>query len=164
MRRVVRGVQPLGAMSRFFRLRAANRRNYAVHFRESIARVSKRTGKQDTENQLGPLREFANTQNWTLGRESIDQASGRHCDRDECSRSRSLPPTFGRQLRPRRSFLVAFRWQPTNRVSCDWQRIETSNQAFPGKVWMSDLDQIGLIEESHLQLAASSQFLDLGGA
>jgi len=29
---------------------------------------------------------------------------------------------------------------------------------------MSDLDQIGLVEERHLQLAASSQFLDLGGA
>jgi hypothetical protein len=29
---------------------------------------------------------------------------------------------------------------------------------------MSDLDQIGLIEQRHLQLAASGQFLDLGGA
>jgi hypothetical protein len=29
---------------------------------------------------------------------------------------------------------------------------------------MSNLDQIGLIEERHLQLAAGSQFLDLGGA
>ena len=44
------------------------------------------------------------------------------------------------------------------------QRIEASHQAFAGKVRMSDFDQIGLIEERHLQLAAGSQFLDLGGA
>jgi hypothetical protein len=44
------------------------------------------------------------------------------------------------------------------------QRIEANDQALAGEVRMSDFDQIGLIEERHLHLAASSQFLDLGGA
>src|ERR1700683_1504884 len=44
------------------------------------------------------------------------------------------------------------------------QRIETNDQAFAREVRMSDLDQIGFIEERQLQLAASSQFLNLGGA
>ena len=44
------------------------------------------------------------------------------------------------------------------------QRIEASDQAFAGEIRMSDFDQIGLIEERHLQLAAGCQFLDLGGA
>ena len=44
------------------------------------------------------------------------------------------------------------------------QRIEASDQAFARKVGMSNLDQIGLIEQRHLQLAAGGEFLDLGGA
>jgi hypothetical protein len=44
------------------------------------------------------------------------------------------------------------------------QRIEASDQAFAGEVRMSNFDEISLIEERHLQLAAGSQFLDLGGA
>jgi DNA invertase Pin-like site-specific DNA recombinase len=47
------------------------------------ARVSKRTGKQDTENQLAELREFAKTQNWTIAREYIDRATGKHSDREQ---------------------------------------------------------------------------------
>ena len=44
------------------------------------------------------------------------------------------------------------------------QRIETNDQAFAREVRMRDLNQIRLIEERHLQLAASSQLLDLSGA
>jgi len=44
------------------------------------------------------------------------------------------------------------------------QRIEARNQALAGKVRMRDFDQIGLVEEGHLQLATGGQFLDLAGA
>jgi len=45
------------------------------------ARVSKKDGKQDTENQLRQLRQFANTQGWTITAEYMDRASGKHSDR-----------------------------------------------------------------------------------
>jgi DNA invertase Pin-like site-specific DNA recombinase len=47
------------------------------------ARVSKRTGNQDTENQLAQLREFAKTQNWTIAHEYVDRATGKHSDREQ---------------------------------------------------------------------------------
>ncbi len=53
---------------------------------------------------------------------------------------------------------------PLTRPLFGQQRIEASHQAFAGEIRMSDLDEISLIEERHLQLAAGSQFLDLSGA
>ena len=47
------------------------------------ARVSKKDGKQDTENQLRQLRQFAQTQGWTITAEYIDRASGKRSDRVE---------------------------------------------------------------------------------
>jgi DNA invertase Pin-like site-specific DNA recombinase len=47
------------------------------------ARVSKKDGKQDTENQLRQLRDFAATQGWTVVHEYIDRASGKHSDREQ---------------------------------------------------------------------------------
>src|SRR4030095_11039210 len=47
------------------------------------ARVSKKTGTQDTENQLAQLREFARTQGWTVVHEYIDRATGKHSDREQ---------------------------------------------------------------------------------
>jgi DNA invertase Pin-like site-specific DNA recombinase len=47
------------------------------------ARVSKRTGNQDTESQLAQLREFAKAQNWIVIREYIDRATGKHSDREQ---------------------------------------------------------------------------------
>jgi DNA invertase Pin-like site-specific DNA recombinase len=40
------------------------------------ARVSTRDGRQDTENQLIQLREYARKQGWSVTKEYIDQASG----------------------------------------------------------------------------------------
>ena len=47
------------------------------------ARVSKKTGKQDTENQLAQLREFARVQNWSIVHEYVDRATGKHSDREQ---------------------------------------------------------------------------------
>jgi DNA invertase Pin-like site-specific DNA recombinase len=50
----------------------------------TYARVSsKGVGKQDTENQLRQLRQFAASQGWRVVHEYEDQASGKHGDRDQ---------------------------------------------------------------------------------
>ena len=40
------------------------------------ARVSTRDKRQDTENQLAQLREFAASQGWEIVREYVDKATG----------------------------------------------------------------------------------------
>src|ERR1019366_2521535 len=47
------------------------------------ARVSTRDGRQDAENQLRQLREFAASQKWTVVHEYVDRASGKHGDREQ---------------------------------------------------------------------------------
>jgi DNA invertase Pin-like site-specific DNA recombinase len=47
------------------------------------ARVSTRDGRQDAENQLKQLREFAGTQKWAIVHEYVDRASGKRGDRDQ---------------------------------------------------------------------------------
>jgi len=47
------------------------------------ARVSTKDGRQDTENQLRQLRDFAATQNWTIVHEYVDRASGKRSDREQ---------------------------------------------------------------------------------
>jgi len=47
------------------------------------ARVSTKDKGQDAENQLRQLREFASTQGWTIVRSYVDQATGKHSDRDQ---------------------------------------------------------------------------------
>lgn len=47
------------------------------------ARVSTKDGRQDTENQLRQLREFAVSQEWKVVHEYVDRASGKRSDRDE---------------------------------------------------------------------------------
>jgi DNA invertase Pin-like site-specific DNA recombinase len=47
------------------------------------ARVSKKDGTQDTENQLRQLRQFASTQGWTIVHEYVDRASGKRSDREQ---------------------------------------------------------------------------------
>ena len=47
------------------------------------ARVSTKDGRQDTENQLRQLREFAKTQGWEIVHEYIDRASGKKSDREQ---------------------------------------------------------------------------------
>jgi DNA invertase Pin-like site-specific DNA recombinase len=47
------------------------------------ARVSTKDGRQDTDNQLRQLREFAATQNWTIVHEYTDRASGKRSDREQ---------------------------------------------------------------------------------
>jgi DNA invertase Pin-like site-specific DNA recombinase len=47
------------------------------------ARVSKKTGTQDTENQLAQLREFARVQGWSVVHEYVDRATGKHSDREQ---------------------------------------------------------------------------------
>jgi len=46
------------------------------------ARISTKDGRQDTENQLTALRQFAVTQGWTVTAEYIDRESGGTADRD----------------------------------------------------------------------------------
>jgi DNA invertase Pin-like site-specific DNA recombinase len=45
------------------------------------ARVSTKDGRQDTENQLRQLRNFATSQNWIVMHEYVDRASGKRSDR-----------------------------------------------------------------------------------
>lgn len=47
------------------------------------ARVSTKDGRQDVENQLRQLREYAYTQQWTVEQEFIDHASGKRSDREQ---------------------------------------------------------------------------------
>jgi DNA invertase Pin-like site-specific DNA recombinase len=50
------------------------------------ARVSTAHGRQDTENQLGELRLFAERQGWEIAREYVDHESGGKSDRAEFRR------------------------------------------------------------------------------
>jgi DNA invertase Pin-like site-specific DNA recombinase len=50
------------------------------------ARVSTRDKGQDVENQLQQLRQFADSQNWTIVHEYIDKASGKRNDRAQFQR------------------------------------------------------------------------------
>jgi DNA invertase Pin-like site-specific DNA recombinase len=50
------------------------------------ARVSTKDGRQDTENQLRQLRDFAATQGWTVVHEYVDRASGKRGDREQFQR------------------------------------------------------------------------------
>jgi len=47
------------------------------------ARVSTKDKGQDTENQLRQLRQFADTQGWTVTAEYVDRATGKRSDRDQ---------------------------------------------------------------------------------
>jgi DNA invertase Pin-like site-specific DNA recombinase len=47
------------------------------------ARVSTRDKRQDTENQLAQLRQFAGTQGWKVVHEYVDRATGKHSDREQ---------------------------------------------------------------------------------
>lgn len=46
-------------------------------------RVSTNNGRQDTDNELAPLRAFAATQGWEVVHEYVDRASGKRGDRDQ---------------------------------------------------------------------------------
>jgi DNA invertase Pin-like site-specific DNA recombinase len=50
------------------------------------ARVSRRNSKQDTENQLVQLRQFAQTQQWNVVHEYVDRATAKHSDREQFQR------------------------------------------------------------------------------
>src|SRR5271168_3150014 len=50
------------------------------------ARVSTKDGRQDTDNQLRPLREFAKSQDWIIVHEYVDRASGKRGDREQFQR------------------------------------------------------------------------------
>jgi DNA invertase Pin-like site-specific DNA recombinase len=47
------------------------------------ARVSTKDGRQDTENQLRQLRQFAISQDWKVVHEFTDRASGKRSDREQ---------------------------------------------------------------------------------
>jgi DNA invertase Pin-like site-specific DNA recombinase len=47
------------------------------------ARVSTKDGRQDTENQLRQLRDFAAKMDWEIVHEYVDRASGKRGDRDQ---------------------------------------------------------------------------------
>jgi DNA invertase Pin-like site-specific DNA recombinase len=50
------------------------------------ARVSTKDKRQDTQNQLDQLRQFAATQGWTVTEEYVDRATGKHSDREQFQR------------------------------------------------------------------------------
>jgi len=50
------------------------------------ARVSTQNKRQDTENQLAQLRQFCETQRWTVVREFVDRTTGKHSDREQFQR------------------------------------------------------------------------------
>ena len=47
------------------------------------ARVSTKDKRQDTESQLVQLRQFCDTQGWTVAHEYVDRATGKHSDREQ---------------------------------------------------------------------------------
>lgn len=47
------------------------------------ARVSTKDGRQDVENQLRQLNDYARTQHWPIVHEYIDRASGKRSDREQ---------------------------------------------------------------------------------
>jgi DNA invertase Pin-like site-specific DNA recombinase len=47
------------------------------------ARVSTKYKRQETENQLAQLRQFCESQHWTVLREYVDKATGKHSDREQ---------------------------------------------------------------------------------
>jgi DNA invertase Pin-like site-specific DNA recombinase len=47
------------------------------------ARVSTKSGRQDTDNQLRQLREFCRKQEWEIVEEYVDRATGKHSDREQ---------------------------------------------------------------------------------
>jgi DNA invertase Pin-like site-specific DNA recombinase len=47
------------------------------------ARVSMKDKRQDTENQLSQLRQFCESQRWTITSEYVDRASGKRSDREQ---------------------------------------------------------------------------------
>jgi DNA invertase Pin-like site-specific DNA recombinase len=47
------------------------------------ARVSMKDKRQDTENQLSQLRQFCDSQGWTVAGEYVDRASGKRSDREQ---------------------------------------------------------------------------------
>jgi DNA invertase Pin-like site-specific DNA recombinase len=56
-------------------------------FRAALyARVSTKDKRQDTENQLAQLRQFCETQGWTVVHEYVDRATGKHSDREQFQR------------------------------------------------------------------------------
>ena len=55
------------------------------------ARVSTKDKGQDTENQLGQLRQFCETQGWTVVHEYVDRATGKHFDREQFQRLHIQP-------------------------------------------------------------------------
>ena len=65
---------------------------YALAMRVALyGRVSKDNGKQDTENQLGELRELLQRSNWAIVHEYVDKASGKTADRPELGSSSRMP-------------------------------------------------------------------------
>jgi DNA invertase Pin-like site-specific DNA recombinase len=50
------------------------------------ARVSTKDKRQDTENQLVQLRQFAGTQGWEVVHEYVDRATGKHSDGEQFQR------------------------------------------------------------------------------
>src|SRR5260370_35262418 len=50
------------------------------------ARVSTKDKRQDKENQLAQLRQFCETQKWTVVHEYVDKATGKHSDREQFQR------------------------------------------------------------------------------
>ncbi len=50
------------------------------------ARVSTKDGRQDAENQMRQLREFAGRMEWTIVHEYVDRASGKRGDREQFSK------------------------------------------------------------------------------
>lgn len=52
----------------------------------NYARVSTSDGRQDTDNQLAQLRQFATSQNWKIAGEYLDHGSGKTADRQEFKR------------------------------------------------------------------------------
>ena len=50
------------------------------------ARVSTKDKRQETENQLAQLRQFCETQGWTVVHEYVDRATGKHSDREQFQR------------------------------------------------------------------------------
>jgi DNA invertase Pin-like site-specific DNA recombinase len=50
------------------------------------ARVSKKNSRQDCENQLAQLRQFAQVQGWTIVHEYVDRATAKNSDREQFQR------------------------------------------------------------------------------
>jgi DNA invertase Pin-like site-specific DNA recombinase len=120
------------------------------------ARVSRRTGTQDTENQLVQLREFARVQGWNVVHEYVDRATGKHSDREQFQKMfrDASQRKFDLVL-----FLVARQIQPRGRFGDAQSLAATVSRGRGLQEFFTEqyLDSCGIFKDAVVSILARSQ-------